>query len=128
MITARMAHAATTPAELIAAGKADDDANAAAGRIKELELRLRTQSDEVERLRSEAEAIAKASDPAANASVRESKIWLRARIDRIESELERERQTTGRLRADLAASNERGARQAAVQGLGYRGFAAGFHQ
>ena len=107
-------HAATTPAELIAAGKADADANAAAERIKELELRLRTQSDEVERLRSEAEAIAKASDPAANASVRESKIWLRARIDRIESELERERQTTGRLRADLAASNERGARQAAA--------------
>ena len=90
-----------------------EDRELAARHLQSLETQLREQADEIARLRSETEAAAQASDPAANAKVRESKIWLRSRIDRIESDLERERAATGRLRAELAAANERAARQGA---------------
>lgn len=90
-----------------------EDRELAARHLQSLETQLREQTGEIAQLRAETEAAAKASDPAANAKVRESKIWLRSRIDRIENDLERERGTNGRLRAELAAANERAARQGA---------------
>jgi hypothetical protein len=89
------------------------DSGLSTERLQQLEVQIRAQSDEISRLRNEADAVVRASDPTANARVRESKIWLRARIDRIEGELEQERKSTARLRAELAAGNERIARQAA---------------
>ena len=89
------------------------DRELAARHLQELETQLRAQTGEIDRLRAESEAVASASDPIVNARVHDSKIWLRTRINRIESQLEHERETTGRLRAELAAANERMARQAA---------------
>ena len=83
----------------------------AAQHLQGLETQLRSQADELARLRAENEAISRADDPAANARVRDSKVWLRARIERIEGDLDAERDTAGRLRAELAAANERFARQ-----------------
>lgn len=81
-------------------------------RLQQMDTQFRGQTDEIARLRAENEAITRAGDPASNASVRESKIWLKARMDRVEGDLEREREQSGRLRAELAAANERMARQA----------------
>ena len=81
-------------------------------RLQQMETQFRGQTDEIARLRAENEAITRAGDPASNASVRESKIWLKARMDRVEGDLERERDLSGRLRAELAAAIERVARQA----------------
>ncbi len=94
------------------AASALPDAGISAERIQELEAQLRAQADDIARLRKEADAVERSGDAAANAKVRESKIWLRARIDRVEGELASERNAAVRLRAELAASNERAARQA----------------
>ena len=83
----------------------------AAQHVQGLEAQLRDQTEELTRLRAETEAIARAGDNIANARVRESKVWLRARMERMEGELQFERDTAGRLRAELAAANERFARQ-----------------
>ena len=88
-----------------------EDRELAARHAQDLETQLRVQTDEIARLRSENDAISRADDPAANARVRQSRVWLKARIERIEGDLDSERETTGRLRAELAAANERIARQ-----------------
>jgi len=88
------------------------DQELAARHLQDIETQMQSQADELARLRAENEAMAQADDPVANAKVRDSKIWLRARIDRISGDLERERQINGRLRAEIAAANERTARQA----------------
>ncbi len=94
------------------AASALPDSGVTAERMQQLQVQVREQSEEIERLRNEADAAARSGDTAANAKVRESKIWLRARIDRVQGELANERAATARLRAELAASNERMARQA----------------
>jgi len=96
----------------IGAAAALPDAGVTAERIQQQQLQLREQAEQIAHLRNEAEAAVRSGDAAANAKVRESKIWLRARIDRIEGELEHERSAVARLRAELASSNERTARQA----------------
>lgn len=98
--------------ETAAVTSATPDLAIAASRIAELEDQLRDQAGELIRLRQEADAVALAEDPAANARIRESKIWLRARADRMDAELARERGTTERLKAQVAGLNERIARQA----------------
>ena len=94
------------------AASAIPDAGMTAERMQNLQLQLRQQTEEIARLRNEADAASRSGDAAANAKVRESKIWLRARIDRIEGELTAERSAVARLRTELAAGNERMARQA----------------
>lgn len=89
-----------------------DELALTARRLQQLETQLRGQTDEIARLRAENEAIHQAGNPGANAGIRESKLWLKARTGRVEGDLEREREVSGRLRAELAAANERVARQA----------------
>jgi hypothetical protein len=81
--------------------------------IKALEARLKEQTDEIARLHAEIAAALSPPNGAAERSVRESKIWLKARLERLEGDLDRERNQTGRLRAELAAVNDRSARQLA---------------
>ena len=99
------------PASLASSVLPPEDRELAARHLQDIETQLRAQTDEIDGLRAENEAFANSSDPLANAKVRESKIWLRSRIDRIEGDLERERGINGRLRAEIAAANERMARQ-----------------
>lgn len=80
--------------------------------IRGLEAKTRDQADEIRRLRSEAEAMRASLSPDASAAVRESKSWLKSRLERLEREAAEEREKTGRLRAELASANERSARQA----------------
>jgi chromosome segregation ATPase len=92
---------------------ANDSKTLTARHLVNLEEQLRNQTSEIARLKADSEAIAQADDPTANARIRESKVWLRSRVQRFEDDLERERNTAGRLRAELAAANERIARQSA---------------
>ena len=98
--------------EATATGVLPPEAAVTASHVRQMDVRLRAQADEIARLRAETEATTRAGDPAANAMIRESRVWLKARSQRLEGDLERERDVSGRLKAELAAANERLARQA----------------
>ncbi len=95
-------------------------------KLRSTEARLQRQTEETEQIRRELDLTRKGADADAEGGVRESRMLLKARLDRIAGELERERQTTQRLKAELTAANERAARQAAshmeeMRRLGARG-------
>ena len=95
-------------------------------KLRSTEARLQRQTEETEQIRRELDLTRKGADADAESGVRESRMLLKARLDRITGEFERERQTTQRLKAELTAANERAARQAAshmeeMRRLGARG-------
>ncbi|MFO1169956.1 MAG: hypothetical protein U1E49_03215 [Hyphomicrobiaceae bacterium] len=97
-------------------------------KLRSTETRLQKQSEETEQLRRELD-LTRRPDADSNGQVRESRALLKARLDRITGELEREKEQTQRLKAELAAANERAARQAAhhmeeMRHLGARAAAA----
>lgn len=97
-------------------------------KLRSTETRLQKQSEEAEQLRRELD-LTRRPDADSNSQVRESRALLKARLDRITSELEREKEQTQRLKSELAAANERAARQAAhhmeeMRHLGARASAA----
>lgn len=88
------------------------EADAAAGRAA-LEAKIKDQAREISQLKVEL-GIQREGDAAdQRLPARESKALLKARIDRIQSDLEREQKQVARLRAELVSANERAARQAA---------------
>jgi hypothetical protein len=98
-------------------------------RLQDLETRTREQADEIERLKSEVELARSAAAGETGVAVKESKSFLKSRVERLEAEIEREHKIVARLRAELAAANERAARQAAqfmeeMRRLSSRGHAA----
>ncbi|MEZ5923204.1 MAG: hypothetical protein R3D57_02355 [Hyphomicrobiaceae bacterium] len=82
-------------------------------KLRVTEARLQRQTEQTEQIRRELDLTRLGADADRDSQVRESRALLKARLERITSELERERDLTQRLKADLTAANERAARQAA---------------
>ncbi len=80
--------------------------------MRSLEAKTRDQADEIRRLRDDIERFEATVTPDAVKVVAESKAFLKSRLEKLEVQSRTEREVTGRLRAELASSNERAARQA----------------
>jgi len=89
------------------------DAQLLQNEVKKLRAQTTTQSDEIESLTSELKAMSSASEDSNKPVVRLTKRVLNAKIGALEKRTERQAETIARLRAELASSNERAARQAA---------------
>jgi ElaB/YqjD/DUF883 family membrane-anchored ribosome-binding protein len=86
-------------------GALDGDTSVLRGKVAE-------QAAEIRRLQSELEAALAGPQADAKGGIKESKAFLKARLDRVEGDLEATRQQLARLKAELAAANEKAARQA----------------
>jgi len=89
------------------------DAQLLQNEVKKLRAQTTAQSDEIESLTSELRAMGSAAQDGNKPVVRLTKRVLNAKIGALEKRTERQAETIARLRAELAASNERAARQAA---------------
>ncbi len=94
------------------AGAADAH-SVASHRLRELEQHSRDQADEIERLKAELDLARSAAAGDTGVTVKESRSFLKSKLERSQSDAAREHKTVMRLRAELAAANERAARQAA---------------
>lgn len=82
-------------------------------KLRSTEARLQRQTEETEQIRRELD-LTRRPDATSDGQIRESRALLKARLERITGELEREKEQTQRLKAELTAANERSARQAAL--------------
>jgi hypothetical protein len=80
--------------------------------IRALEGKNREQGDIVQQLRDEVDRLESAMTTDAMKPVVESKAYLKSRLEKMEAQSRTERESVGRLRAEMAAANERAARQA----------------
>ncbi|MEZ5776244.1 MAG: hypothetical protein R3D33_16510 [Hyphomicrobiaceae bacterium] len=97
----------------LAATARDHEREAVAAKLTTAEATIRDQAAEIERLKAELDLAQQAAIGDSKLAVKESKAFLKAKLDRMSAEVDREQQIISRLRAELAASNERAARQAA---------------
>jgi len=89
------------------------DAQLLQNEVKKLREKTTAQADEIESLSSELNAMASGSQDSNKPVIRLTKRVLSAKITALEKRTERQAETIARLRAELASSNERAARQAA---------------
>ena len=105
---------ASAEAELAGLGKAGRSGETSAQtRIKELSEALREREEEAEHMATLLKAHEAERQAAAKSGGRETKADLRGRAEALQTRLEHEMGVSERLRVELAAANERAARQAA---------------
>lgn len=107
----KMGVAADTP--LSDQSDAQIDAQLLQNEVKKLREKTTAQSDEIDSLTAELKAMASSSQETGKPVIRLTKRVLNAKIGALEKRTERQAETIARLRAELASSNERAARQAA---------------
>ncbi len=112
VLRAKLAERAAEIRGLQQAGAADAH-SVASHRLRELEQHSRDQADEIERLKAELDLARSAAAGDTGVTVKESRSFLKSKLERSQLDAAREHKTVMRLRAELAAANERAARQAA---------------
>ena len=94
-------------------GRIQIDAQLLQNEVRKLRSQTTAQADEIEGLSTELKAMSSASTDGDKTVVRLTKRVLNAKIGALQKRTERQAETIARLRAELATSNERAARQAA---------------